>query len=94
MPEMRIDISELKGEGSDLIKELVDFVKDKTKADVKTETSEIVVTGETEAVSKTYLRVLIRKFLHRKELKEFFRVLGCKENKLLVKELKVKEEEE
>jgi hypothetical protein len=93
MTEMKIGISELKGEGSDLVKELADFIKDKTKAEVKTETSEIVVTGEKETVSRTYLRVLLRKFLHKKELKDFFRVIGSKENMLMIKELKVTEEE-
>jgi len=36
MTETRIDISELKGEGSDVIKNLAKFIKEKTKADVKT----------------------------------------------------------
>ena len=94
MVETRIDISDLKKEGGDLIKELAEFLKEKTKADVETETSDIVVKGEGEAVSKTYLRVLLRKFLHRKELRDFFRVLGDKENTLRVKEKKIAEEEE
>jgi len=92
MPEMRVDISELKSEGSDLIEELAEFLKEKTKAEVETATDEIVVKGEGKRVSRSYLRVLLRKFLHKQELKEYFRVIGGKENTLIVKERKISEE--
>lgn len=91
--EMRIDISELKDEGSDLIKELANFLEEKTGVEVKKETNEIIVKGEEESVSKKYLRVLLKKFLHKNELRESFRVIGGKENTLTVKEKKIEEEE-
>jgi len=94
MTETRIRISDLKGEGSDVIKELAEFLKERTNAKVETEADEIVVKSEKEAVSRLYLRVLLRKFLHRTELKEYFRVIGGKENTLVVKEKKVAEEED
>ncbi|MGQ9624981.1 MAG: 60S ribosomal protein L22 [Candidatus Bathycorpusculaceae bacterium] len=94
MAELKIDISELKSEGGELIKELTDFLKEKTKADVETGVDEIIVKGEGKNVSKPYLRVLLRKFLHQVELKEYFRVIGEKENTLKVKERKISEEEE
>ena len=93
MSEMRVDISELKSEGSDLIKELIEFLEEKTKAEVERATDEIVVKGEGKTVSKSYLRVLLRKFLHKQELKEYFRVIGGKENTLVIKERKISEEE-
>lgn len=93
MTETRIDISELKGEGSDVIKNLAKFIKEKTKADVKTETNEIIVKSEAKTASRVYLRMLLRKFLHQNELRESFRVTGGKENTLVVKELKISEEE-
>lgn len=89
---MRVDISELKSEGSDLIKELAEFLEERTKAEVETATDEIVVKGEGKNVSRSYLRVLLRKFLHKQELKEYFRVIGGKENTLIVKERKISEE--
>lgn len=92
MREMRVDISELKSEGGDLIEELAEFLKEKTKAEVETATDEIVVKGEGKKVSRSYLRVLLRKFLHKQELKEYFRVIGGKENTLIVKERKISEE--
>ena len=93
MSEMRVDISELKGEGGDLIKELIEFLEEKTKGKVERATDEIVVKGEGKNVSRSYLRVLLRKFLHKQELKEYFRVIGGKENTLVIKERKISEEE-
>lgn len=92
MAETRIDISELKSEGSDIIKELAEFLEEKTKAEVETATNEIIVKGEGKSISKKYLRVILRKFLHRIELKDYFRVIGGRENTLIVKEKKMAEE--
>jgi len=94
MSEIIIDASELKGEGSELLQALETFLKDKTSADVKTEGKKLTVKGEGEAVNKKYLRVLLKKFLHKKELKESFRIISDEEeNTLKVKERKVFEEE-
>jgi len=92
MTETRINISELKSEGSDLIKELAEILEEKTKAEVETTTDAIIVKGEGKNVSKKNLRVLLRKFLHKKELKDNYRVIGGKENTLMVKEKKTAEE--
>lgn len=92
MVETRIDISELKSEGSDIIKELAEFLEEKTKAEVETATNEIIVKGEGKTISKKYLRVILRKFLHKIELKDYFRVIGGRENTLIVKEKKIAEE--
>jgi len=94
MTEIKVEISDLKGEGSDVIKQLADFLKEKTGAEVKSEGSQVTVEGESHAVSKKYLRVLLRKFLHKSELKDTFRVIGGRENILTIKEKKLYEEEE
>jgi hypothetical protein len=93
MSETKININELKSQGSDLIKELTTFLKEKTNANVEAGVDEIVVKGEEAKVSRTYLRVLLRKFIHRNELKDYFRVISGKENTLIVKGKKVPEEE-
>jgi len=94
MPEAKININELKSEGSDVIKELTTYLKEKTNAEVEAETDQLVLKGEEAKVSRTYLRVLLRKFLHKKELKDYFRVIGGQENTLIVKGKKAPEEEE
>jgi hypothetical protein len=93
MTEITIDASELKEEGSKTIQALADFLKEKTSADVTTEGKKITVKGEGEAVAKKYLRVLLKKFLHKRELKENFRIISDEENTLKVKEKKTFEEE-
>jgi hypothetical protein len=94
MVEMKIDASEIKNEGKEVIKELADFLKEKTNAEVTTEAEKVTVKGEGEAVSKKYLRVLMKKFLHKKELKEYYRVIADEEDTLKVKERKLYEKEE
>jgi hypothetical protein len=93
MVEMKIDASELKSEGKDIITELADFLKEKTGAEVTTESKKVTVKGEGAAVSKKYLRVLVKKFLHKRELKDSFRVISDAEDTLKVKERKLYEEE-
>jgi len=91
--EVKINISDLKSEGGDLIKELAEYIKGKTQADVQTATDDIIIKGEEKTVSRGYLRVLLRKFLHKQELRDYFRIIGGKENALIVKEIKIREEE-
>jgi hypothetical protein len=94
MSETKININELKSEGGDLIKELTTFLKEKTSADVEAGVDELVIKAEEGKVSRTYLRVLLKKFIHKNELKDYFRVISGKENTLIVKSKKAPEEEE
>jgi len=94
MVELRIDASEIKNEGKHVIKKFADFLKAKTNADVTTEAETVTVKGEGKAVSKKYLRVLVKKFLHKQELKEYYRVIAGDEDTLKVKERRLYESEE
>lgn len=93
MMETKVSISELKREGSDVVNELVEFLKEKTKTEIEHGTDEITVKDENKALSRTHLRVLLRKFLHKKELKDYYRIIAGKEGNLIVKERKIYEEE-
>lgn len=92
MVEVKVDVSELKTEGGEVVKELADFLKEKTKAKVETLTDAISVEGDT--ISRKHLRVLLKKFLHQIELKNYYRVIGGAENSLIIKGKKISEEEE
>ncbi len=94
MPETKIDVTELKTESGDLVKDLADYVKEKTKADVETTTDELLVKTGDKPVSRKNLRVVLRKFLHREQLTDYFRVIGKNADTLVIKEKKVEEEEE
>ena len=96
MAQTKIDISELKNEGSSIVDELKTFLEEKAKVKAELGTSEITVEGteETQPVSRTYLRVLLRKYLHRSKLKEYYRVIAAKDNTLIIKEKRTAKEEE
>jgi len=97
MPKIGIDISELRGrDGDETVEALEEFLKDKVKAKIDVTSDEITLDYEEseEAPSKAYLRVLLRKFLHREELKEWFRVIGGREKAFIIKERRGVEEEE
>ena len=93
MVEMKVKASELKGEESKLIEKLADFLKEKTGGDISIDAKTITVKGEGEALSKKYIRIIVKKFLHKHELSETFRVIGD-EDALKVKERKLYEEED
>ena len=92
MVEIIVDASELKDEGKEVIQGLADFMKEKTGAEVTNESNKLTVKGEDVLVSRKYLRVLVKKFLHKQELKEYFRVISSEENTLKVKERKLEED--
>jgi hypothetical protein len=94
MVEMKIDANEIKGEKNGMVQKFADFIKEKTSADVTNESNTITVKGEGEAVSKKYLRILTRKFLHKYELSDSYRVIADEgENALQIKERKLEEED-
>ena len=94
--EIKVDASEIKKEKDDVVKSLVDFLKDKTNADVSADAEMVTVKGEGDAVTKKYIKVLVKKFLHQQELKETFRVImdAEEENTLVVKERRLYEDQE
>jgi len=93
MVEMKVNASELKGEEGKLIEKLSDFLKEKTGGDVTTDAKTVTVKGEGEALSKKYVRIIVKKFLHKHELSETFKVIGD-EDELKIKERKLEEKED
>ena len=91
--EMKVDASELKGDEKDLITKLADFLKEKTGGEVTTAAEVVTVKGQGEALSKKYIRITVKKFLHKHELTELFRVIGDKENQLRIKNRGFEEED-
>jgi len=96
MSRVAVEISELRDkEGETKVKDLASFLEGRVKAKIDVAGGEITLNyKEKEVPSKTYLRVLLRKFLHKAELKEKFRVISGKENVFIIKERRAREEEE
>ena len=93
MVEMKVDASDLKGEESKLVEKLVDFLKEKTGGEVSSDGKTLTVKGEGEALSKKYVRIILKKFLHKHDLSESLRIIGGEENSLRIKERKLEEED-
>jgi len=93
MVEMKVDTSDLKGDEAKLIDKLADFLKEKTGGEVATDSKILTVKGEGEGLSKKYVRITLKKFLHKHELSELFRVTSPEENTLKIKERKLEEED-
>jgi len=92
-----VEITELRGkEGDETVKELAELLESKVNAKVDVTSGGIILNYEEKKkpASKAYVRVLLRKFLHQAELKDRFRVIAGKENALIIKERKPREEEE
>lgn len=88
MSSIIINVSELRDVEGESVKELAEFLEEKIKAKIDVGSNEITVKPESEGKavpSKAYLRVLLRKFLHKTELKEDFRVISSGENVLMIK---------
>jgi hypothetical protein len=92
MVEIKIDASELKADESKLVEKLADFLKEKTGGEVTTESKTVIVKGEGEAFAKKYLRMTAKKFLHKHELSDLFRVISNGENMLKIKARKLEED--
>ena len=90
MPTIVIKISELRGKDEENVKDLVELLEGRADATVDVTSDEIALKYEEgkKAPSKSHLRVLLRKFLHKAELKEEFRVISGKENVFIIKERK------
>ena len=90
MSTVTIQISELRSENAEKIEDLAEFLRDKVDAKIDVTSSEIALNYEDkkERPPKTYIRVLLRKFLHKAELKEQFRVISGGENVFIIKEIK------
>jgi len=96
MSTIIIKISELRGIDDENVKDLAKFLEEKAEAKVNVTSDEITLSFEEKKKipSRAHVRVLLRKFLHRADLKEEFRVISGRENVFVIKERKKAEEEE
>ena len=91
MSTIIIDIAELRDKYGEEVERLAEFLEEKLKTKTNVADREITLkpADKGRSPSKDYLRVLLRKFLHKEELKEEFRVIAGKENILIIKERKI-----
>jgi hypothetical protein len=89
MSTFEIKISELRSKNGENVNDLVEYLKGQVDAKINVGGSEINVDYEDKKrPPKSYIRTVLRKFLHRAELKEQFRVIAGKEDTFIIKERK------
>ena len=90
MSTISVNISELRDIDNESVNDLAEFLEGRTDAKVDVTSGEVILNYEEgkKVPSKAYLRVLLRKFLHRAELKEELRVISGKESVFIIKERK------
>jgi len=94
MVEVKVDASKIKGEEKDVTTQLAAFLKEKTGGEVSNDNGKMVVKSEALGVKKKYVKVLLNKFLHHKDLKGSYRVVAGEEDTLMINERKGVDEEE
>ena len=89
MSTVVIDVSELRSFDGQSAKDLADFLESLLDGTVVLAKKEVTLEfDEGKETSRSCLRLLLRKFLHREDLKEDFRVISGGENIFIVKERK------
>lgn len=84
-----IDVSEIASFDDDSVKELTDFLEEKIDGTVSSTKKEVTISFEDgKEASRSCMRLLLRKFLHRAALREDFRVISGDENAWVLKEKK------
>jgi hypothetical protein len=89
MSTVVVDVSELQSFDNECVKLLEDFLSGRLDASVVASKNEVTMEFEEgKEASRSCLRLLLRKFLHKEALKEDFRVISGGENSFVVKERK------
>ncbi|MBX5327525.1 MAG: 60S ribosomal protein L22 [Candidatus Bathyarchaeia archaeon] len=99
MEKIAVDIMELRNKsGNEAVEDLVKFLEEKLGVKVDVSGDKLLLSSSEgkgmKEFSRSYLRVLLRKFLHKTELKEDFRVIAGANGSLIVKGKKIVEVEE
>jgi hypothetical protein len=94
MVEIKVNGSKIKGEEKEVTAQLAAFLKEKTGGEVSNDGGKMVVKTESVGVNKKYVKVLLNKFLHHKNLKVNYRVIAGEDDTLTINERKVNEEED
>lgn len=89
MSTVVVDVSELQSFDDECVKLLADFLGSRLDTSVVAAKNEVTMEFEEgKEASRSRLRLLLRKFLHKEALKEDFRVISGGENSFIVKERK------
>ena len=94
MSSIVIDVSDLRGYEGDYVQALEDFLTSRFDVVVSSAKNEVKLEFDEEkaAPSRSQLRLVLRKFLHREYLKEDMRVISGGEEAFIIKDRKERPE--
>ena len=85
-----INVSDLRSYDGENVKDLADFLEKRLDGTVTVAKKEVTLAFEEgKEASRSCLRLLLKKFLHKADLKEELRVISGGENSFTIKERKV-----
>jgi hypothetical protein len=93
MVEVKVNASKIKGEEKNITTQLATFLKEKTGGEVSDDGGKITVKTDAVGVKKSYVKVMVKKFLHKKDLTDIYRVVAGEEETLVINERKGIEED-
>jgi hypothetical protein len=90
MSNVVIDVSDLRGYEGDYVQALEDFLKSRFDVAVSSAKNEVTLEFDEkkEVPSRSQMRLILRKFLHREYLKEDMRVISGGEGTFIIKDRK------
>jgi hypothetical protein len=93
MSSVAIDVSDLRGYEGNYVQALEDFLKNRFNVVVDSTKNEVTLKfdEEKEVPSRSQMRLILRKFLHREYLKEDMRVISGGENAFIIKDRRQRE---
>lgn len=90
MSTVVVNVSELQNFEGNAVQELVDFLESKLESKIVSSKKEVTLEFEEgKEATRSCLRLLLKKFLHRAALREDFRVISGGENSFILKEKKI-----
>ena len=90
MSTVVVNVSDLQNFEGNAVQELVDFLESKLESKIVSRKKEVTLEFEEgKEATRSCLRLLLKKFLHRAALREDFRVISGGENSFILKEKKV-----
>ena len=90
MSTVVVNVSDLQNFEGNAVQELVDFLESKLEGKIVSSKKEVTLEFEEgKDATRSCLRLLLKKFLHRAALREDFRVISGGENSFILKEKKV-----
>jgi len=93
LSKRRVNISKLREEDSEKVDQLKKFLEEKIGASVEVSGDELILNLEEKiAIGRSYLRETLRKFLHKADLEEDFRIISGGNDSFIVKDKKKYEE--